>query len=151
MNNGYMSTATSATTSTTAPERSGSAAIPAPPNPEVLARPRRRRFSLDYKQRIVQEASRCSEPGQIGALLRREGLYSSHLVEWCRRESQTRSASRSGRAVAPHVAHQNRQLRRENSQLKRRLAQADAIIEIQKKVADLLGITLATTPSDGSE
>ena len=120
------------------------------PDPEVLARPKRRRFSAEYKQRIVEEANRCTQPGQIGALLRREGLYSSHLVEWRRNlKAQTRSA-RSGCVAAPHLTDQNRKLRRENAQLKRRLAQADAIIELQKKVSDLLGITLAEIDSDAS-
>lgn len=123
---------------------------PSPPEPEVLARPKRRRFSAEYKRRIVEEASRCTQSGQIGALLRREGLYSSHLVEWRRsQEPKTRSAG-AGRVASPHLSEQNRQLRRENAQLKRRLAQADAIIQVQKKVSDLLGITLAETPDDGS-
>lgn len=55
-----------------------------PAAPEVVARPKRRHFSQDYKRRIVEEAAACTEPGQIGALLRREGLYSSHLVDWRR-------------------------------------------------------------------
>jgi transposase len=123
---------------------------PATPDPEVLARPKRRRVNAEYKQRIVLEAGRCTEPGQIGALLRREGLYSSHLVEWRRSQQMQGRSSRIGRPAAPHITDQNRQLRRENAQLKRRLAQADAIIELQKKVSDLLGITLAETPDDGS-
>lgn len=111
----------------------------APPDPEVVARPKRRHFSQDYKRRIVKEAAACTEPGQIGALLRREGLYSSHLVDW-RRQEQSRAG-----APKPHsvqLAEQNRRLRRDNARLERRLAQAQVVIDLQKKVSELLGIQL---------
>jgi transposase-like protein len=119
-----------------------------PPNPEVLARPKRRRFSQDYKHRIVQEAAACAEPGQIGALLRREGLYSSHLVDWRRQEQ---SANGVAKPANVQMAEQNRRLRRENERLQRRLAQAEVVIDIQKKVSELLGISLKSPESDGND
>lgn len=114
-------------------------------DPEVLERPLRRRFSDDYKRRIVQEAAGCTEPGQIGALLRREGLYSSHLVDWRREEAARSGAPKPGNV---QLAEQNRRLRRENARLQRRLAQAEVVIDLQKKVSELLGITLGTAESD---
>jgi len=100
------------------------------PNPEVLSRPKRRRFNLDYKLRIVQEADACTKPGQIGALLRREGLYSSHLVDWRRQEQ---AANGIAKPANVQMAEQNRRLRRENVRLQHRLAQAEVVIDLQKK------------------
>jgi transposase-like protein len=119
---------------------------------EVLARPKRRSFSADYKRRIVQEAASCSEPGQIGALLRREGLYSSHLVEW-RREQRLAQAGnhKGGHSGADVLVGENRTLKRQNTILQRRLAQAEVIIEVQKKVSELLGIALNTPESGESD
>jgi transposase len=120
----------------------------APADPEVLAKPVRRRFSEEYKQRILQEADACTEPGQVGALLRREGLYSSHLTDW-RRQQQPRASKRCGRAASDgRLATENRELRRKAKQLERQLAQAEAIVELQKKVSSLLGITLSPLESD---
>ncbi len=75
-----------------------------PPNPEVLARQKRCRLSQDYKHRIVQDAAASAEPGQIGALLRREGLYSSHLVDWRRQE---RSANGVAKPASVQMVEQN--------------------------------------------
>jgi transposase-like protein len=119
-----------------------------PPDPQVVARPKRRHFSQDYKRRIVQEAAVCTEPGQIGALLRREGLYSSHLVDW-RRQEQAQAGGPKPANV--QLAEQNRRLRRENARLQSRLAQAQVVIDVQKKVSELLGITLTASQSDGNE
>jgi transposase-like protein len=129
-------------------QREGQSAPQSAPNPEVLARPRRRRFSQDYKHRIVREAAACSEPGLAGALLRREGLYSSHLVDWHRQEQ-----SANGVAIPANVrmAEQNRRLRRENERLQHRLAQAKVVIDLQEKVSELLGITLKSPESDGND
>ena len=122
--------------------------VEAPPDPQVVARPKRRRFTEDYKRRIVQEAAACTEPGQIGALLRREGLYSSHLVDW-RRQEQARIGAPKPASV--QLAEQNRRLRRENARLQRRLAQAEVVIDVQKKVSELLGITLSVPTTDENE
>jgi transposase len=123
--------------------------LPEAPPSEVVARPQRRNFTIAYKQRILAEADRCSQRGQLGALLRREGLYSSHLVDWRhqRRQGQLGQAQR-GRPVAAPTAKQVAALGRENTYLRRRLAQAEAIIAVQKKVASLLGDDCDTTLPD---
>jgi transposase len=114
-------------------------------NPEVFERPRRRRFTAAYKLRIVQEADAAVEFRQVGALLRREGLYSSQLAAWRHaRDAGALSALGQPRGRKPvdpaatEVAH----LQRENAALTRRLAVAEEIIAVQKKVAHLLGIVL---------
>lgn len=123
-------------------------------NPEVNEKPVRRRFSPDYKLRILGEADACSEPGQLGELLRREGLYSSHLTTWRRlREEgslQSLAPKKRGRKAQRHDAatQELEQLRRENRWLVERLRQAETIIEVQKKVSEILGVTL--TNQDGS-
>ena len=121
------------------------------PDPEVPERPARRRFTAEYKLRIVEEANGATEPGDVGALLRREGLYSSHLVDWRR---QYRLGALSGLArprgrPKPHpLAAENEQLRRRNARLSQRLATAERIIVIQGKVSELLGIPLAQSSDD---
>jgi len=119
------------------------------PDPEVSARPKRRRFTAAYKARIVEEASRCTAPGEIGALLRREGLYSSTLSNW--RELSRRGMlkeladdKRGRKPTKNPLADEVARLERENRRLQRRLEQAETIIEIQKKVSSILGITLPT-------
>ena len=121
------------------------------PDPEVVEKPKRRRFSAEYRLRIVREADACKAPGEVGALLRREGLYSSLLSAWRRQRdagalANLRSKKRGPKAkpVDPRV---NR-LERENVRLRRQLEQAETIIEIQKKVAGILGIPLRTTELD---
>lgn len=117
-------------------------------NPEVPEKPVRRRFEAAYKLRILEEADRCTEPGQLGLLLRREGLYSSHLTTWRRlRERgslQSLEPKKRGRkAQAKDAAAQEvARLQRENQRLIERLRQAEKIIEVQKKVAEILGTTL---------
>ena len=129
------------------PERSGGepngvanklgAATP-PPNPEVLARPKRRTFTAAYKARIVEEAQTCAESGQIGALLRREGLFSSTLTQW-RRQYQSGALQglkddKRGRKRIRDARDQELEcLRRENERLSKKLSQAELIIDIQKK------------------
>lgn len=118
------------------------------PESEVAEKPVRRRFTAEYKLRILREADGCGAPGQLGALLRREGLYSSHLTEWRRqRERGTLAAlapkPRGRPGPKPHpAARRVAELERENTRLQRRLQQAEAIIEVQKKVSELLGIPL---------
>jgi transposase-like protein len=121
------------------------------PDPEVPERPARRRFTAEYKLRIVEEASALTEPGAIGALLRREGLYSGHLVDRRRqyRLGALSSLARPRGRPQPHpLAAENERLRRRNVRLERRLATAERIIEIQGKVSELLGIPLAQSSDD---
>lgn len=134
------------------------------PNPEVQQRAQRRTFTQKYKDSILQQAQSCTEHGQIGALLRREGLYSSHLTDWKRKQVQAnQQAKKVGKDVRARggspaladnakaqlpLAQQNRELRRKTTQLQRQLAQAQALLDLQKKVSQLLGITLATPEDD---
>lgn len=115
------------------------------PTPEAVPKATRRTFTAEYKRRIIREADQCHEAGQVGALLRREGLYSSHLTDWRRQDAAGRLATgvQSKRGPKPkHSAEQkeNARLRRENERLKKRLAQAQLIIAAQKKVAELLDL-----------
>lgn len=121
---------------------------PSSPAPtEVTPKARRRSFTAEYKRRILREADACKQPGQIGALLRREGLYSSHLTEWrVARErgdlaGETKPRGPKPKPVDPHEARV-RELERENARLEARLKRAEAIIDLQKKVAELLGTPL---------
>jgi transposase-like protein len=102
------------------------------PDPEVVPRRQRRRLSAAYKQRILEEADRCTEPGEVGALLRREGLYSSHLTRWRaqRRAGQLEPQQRGRRADAQ--AAELKRLQRENERLKAQLERAELIIDAQK-------------------
>jgi transposase len=118
---------------------------------EVSERPARRRFAAEYKLRIVEGANAVSESGAIGALLRREGLYSSHLVEWRRqyRAGPLSSLARPrGRPKPNPLAAENERLRRTNTRLEQRFATAERIIEIQGRVSELLGIPLAQSTDD---
>jgi transposase len=118
----------------------GSAIAAARPDPEVSAKARRRRFSADYKLRMLREAERCATPGAIGALLRREGLYSSHLTTWRRQQAAgLQPRRRGGQSQANPLAARVAQLERQNARLERELEKAQTIIEVQKKVAALLG------------
>ena len=115
------------------------------PNPEVLEKPKRRRFRAEYKAEIVQAAACCTEPGQIGALLRREGLYSSQLAEW---RKQYRASAHAGlqekrRGRKPKQSEYEKEierLKKENKRLEERLDQAETLIDIQKKISKILGI-----------
>lgn len=113
---------------------------------EVPEKARRRRFDQAYRLRIVEEADRCTELGQIGELLRREGLYSSQLATWRRQRSEgslseSNSRKRGRKPKKPDSTQAElEQLRREKKALEERLRQAEVIIEVQKKVSDLLGI-----------
>jgi transposase-like protein len=120
-------------------------AVPERPDPEVRERPTRRSFTVDYKLRILAEADACAEARQIGALLRREGLYYSHLRHW--RQQRTAGgraalAQPRGRKPAAAQASELVRVQQQNAQLNRRLAIAEEIIAVQKKVAGLLGLTL---------
>ena len=125
-----------------------------PVDPEVLDRARRRRFTAEYKLKILQEADRCTGPGQIGALLRREALYSSNLTTWRRQRERgalsglaPKRRGRKAKAVNP-LAGRVGELERENERLRRRLEKAEIIIEFQKKVSEILGIPVKGDEED---
>lgn len=113
-----------------------------PPDPEVDTKPTRRSFTAAYKLKILEEADQCSE-GERGALLRREGLYSSHLSTWRRQRAEgalQALGKKRGRKAKPRDKEKE-QLVKENARLRRKLEQAEKIIEIQKKVSALLAAT----------
>ena len=110
------------------------------PDPEVPEKTVRRKFTVAYKLRILKEAERCTELGQLGALLRREGLYSSSLTLWRRQVAQGLIPKKRGplaQKADPHVRRIT-ELERENAKLTHKLKQAELIIDVQKKVAELL-------------
>lgn len=115
-------------------------------DPEVAAVARRRRFTTEYKLQVLREAGGCRKPGELGALLRREGLYGSHLVTWRaarrRGELSGHKAPRRGRRADPERALKARiaQLEREIERLEAKLQQAEGLIEVQKKLSALLGL-----------
>lgn len=123
------------------------------PDPEVVALParaRRRQFTAAYKLKILDEATHTPF-GQVGALLRREGLYSSHLVNWQRQRAQGTLAAlapqRRGRPAHSAEARELAQVRAENARLTRKLAAAELVIGVQKKLSALLGLTLPDVPA----
>jgi transposase-like protein len=129
----------------------GAARAAVPPDSEVVAKPTRRRFTAEYKLRILREAESQREPGAIGALLRREGLYSTHLSAW--RRERDRGAlealrpRRRGRKPDPTqgLRQQIAELEAEQQRLQERLRQAEAIITAQKKLSEILGLAGAST------
>lgn len=133
--------------------RNGGASIPtmAPVagivDPEVDSKARRRRFSAAYKRRILDEAEKGG-PGVIASLLRREGLYSSHLNTWRKQRQSGELAGleprKRGKKPAPKnpLAGEVHRLERENRRLQKRLRQAEIIIDVQKKLCDVLGLTV---------
>jgi transposase-like protein len=120
----------------------------APPDPEVAAKPRRRQFTAAYRLRILEEADRCTTSGEIGQLLRREGLYSSHLSNWrkAQREGSLAALASKKRGARPKARNplepKVRQLEAENARLKAELHKAHTILDVQEKVAGLLGFDL---------
>ena len=121
---------------------------------EVVAKARRRRFTGTEKLRVLREADRCTRPGELGALLRREGLYSSHLSAWRAARQRGELAGLAPRARGPKtkpVDPRDRKLAeqaREITRLQARLERAEGLIEVQKKVSQLLGIPLASDAKD---
>lgn len=122
-------------------------------DPEVLAKASRRRFTTDYKLKILRQADACPDSKSLGALLRREGLYSSNLVTWRKQRDRgvlialspkKRGRKESGSPLQAEVD----MLRKENNRLTKRLKRAELIIDIQKKAAQILGIPLST-PEEG--
>jgi len=120
---------------------------------EVLARAQRRRFTAEYKRRILKEADACTKPGELGALLRREGLYSSLLATWRAARSRGELAGLTPRKRGPKAKVRDvrdkriAELERENRRLKSRAERAEALVGVQKKLSQLLGIDLPE--SDG--
>ncbi len=127
-----------------APSAGGNAA----PNSEVVAKPKRRRFTAEYRLRMLEEADRCSGPGEVGQLLRREGLYSSHLSNWrkARREGALRGLRSKKRGVKPRASNplepKVRELEAKVARLEKDLHKAHTILDVQEKVAGLLGFNL---------
>lgn len=130
------------------------------PQTQVEPRAKRRVFSIQYKRSIVEQADACTMPGEIGALLRREGLYSSHLTDW-RKEGQRGNLQGYGRLrrgpiakeppLPPPSDDQQRrieQLERENQKLRLRAVKAEALVEFQKKAAALLGAEVTELRDD---
>lgn len=135
-----------------APRSGGASSVerdrePVPPDPEVPARHARRRFTPAYKLEILRKADACMRSGDLGALLRREGLYSSHLVTWRRQRAHGLTPKKRGRKPAP-VDPRLKKLEQENRRLTARLEKAEALLAFQKKVSELLQIPLKPFPSD---
>lgn len=125
--------------------------------PEVPEKAKRRNFDAAYKLRILGEADNLTELGQLGELLRREGLYSSHLSSWRRQRDEgslaglaPKQRGRKAKRKDP-LTQEVDKLRRENQRLTERLRQAETIIDVQKKVSEMLGIPLKSPDDEGSE
>ena len=119
---------------------------------EVVAKATRRRFTVEYKRKIVREAEACKTPGAVGALLRREGMYSSHLTTWrAARERGELAGAPTKRGPVRRVADPRdkriTELGRENAHWRKRAERAEALVELQKQIAALLGTPLTGEPS----
>ena len=129
---------------------------PVVPDPEVRERAARRRFTAEYKLQVLRQADQCVGVGDLGALIRREGLYSSHLTTWRRQREQgalvALAPKKRGRPTASGspLARRVAELERDNGRLARRLHQAEAIIEAQKKLSELLGLSAPMPGEAGS-
>jgi len=125
-----------------------STGVNAAPDPEVVAKPKRRRFTAEYRLRILEEADRCAGDGEVGQLLRREGLYSSHLANWrkARRDGALRGLRSKKRGVKPKASNplepKVRELEAKVARLEKDLHTAHTILDVQGKVAGLLGFSL---------
>jgi transposase len=127
------------------------------PDPEVPAKAARRRFTAEYKLRILTLADACKEPGCLGKLLRHEGLYASNLDTWRGQRNRgvlsALAPKKRGRkeSVRNPLVAENEKLRKENERLTNRLRQAEIINDVQKKISQLLGIPIATDENGGNE
>jgi transposase len=125
-------------------------------DPEVAEQKPRRKFTAKYKLRILAEADACTQPGQIGVLLRREGLYSSNLTTWRKQRAQgilqAMAPKKRGRKLKPQnpLAERVAQLEKENRRLQDKLKKAETIIEVQKKISEILGINQNPNDSEWS-
>jgi transposase len=124
--------------------------LKAVPDPEVRDRPRRRTFTAKYKLKILSELDACSEPGESGAVLRREGLYSSHISEWRKKraagELQGLAPRKRGPRSRDPLVAENARLERETARLQEELRKARLIIDVQKKLTEILNIPLPPLP-----
>lgn len=124
----------------------GLGAQPDRPDPEVPEKRPHRKFTAQYKLKLLEKVEQCTQPGQVGALLRQEGLYSSNLTTWKRQQEAGLLAALSPRKRGRKKAEVNplvqrvAQLEREKERLQRKLKQAETIIEVQKKISEILGI-----------
>lgn len=126
-----------------------------PPDPEVTGKKPRRKFTAKYKLRMLKKADACTDPGQLGSLLRQEGLYSSNLITWRKQRDEglliVMSPKKRGRkaqlknSLAPEVVR----LQKENQRLKNKLKQAELIIDAQKKISEILGIAQNHDENEG--
>ena len=127
------------------------------PDPEVPAKAARRRFTAEYKLRVLMLADACNEPGCLGKLLRQEGLYASNLDTWRGQRKRgvlsALSPKKRGRkeSIRNPLAAENEKLRKENERLTNRLRKAEIINDVQKKISQLLGIPIATDENGGNE
>jgi len=132
-------------------ETAGETEGQAMPKTEVVSKPKRKQFSVAERQRILREADACQGSGEIGALLRREGIYSSYLTTWRKQKERGELDGLSPQKRGPKTdpqAIELAKLRRENERLQKKLQQAELIIDIQKKVSQILGIPLAELPPE---
>lgn len=129
-------------------ERPPLSAVPHIPSPEVLERPKRRTYTAEYKLKMLREADAAVEVGELGALLRREGLYSSHFQTWRRQKERGELAGLSPKKRGPKstkshpLAKRVKELEAENRRLQKRLKHAELILDIQKKISEITGIPL---------
>lgn len=127
---------------------SGTGVIATEREGEVLAKAERRRFTAEYKRRVLQEADACTKPGELGALLRREGLYSSYLSAWRAARGRSELAGLSPRRRGPKAQQPDSrdkriaELEREVRRLRARAERAEGLVEVQKKLSQLLGLEL---------
>ena len=127
------------------------------PDPEVSDKPKRRQFTAEYKLSILEQIDQCINPGEVGALMRREGLFSSTVSGWRRQRERGKldglTPKKRGRKAKPKDPRDKiiAEMNKENKQLKLKLAQAETVIDIQKKVAMLLGIPLKTLEDEEND
>lgn len=137
---------------------------PKAPDPEVAEKAKRRRHSAQYKLRILTEIDACTEPGEAGQILRREGLYRSHIAKWRRERREGSLAGLTPKKRGPRhrpttpessrvneLEKENRRLQREKERLEAKLRRADLMLDLQKKVSELFNIPLEQPPSDEDE
>lgn len=137
-----------------APAAATKAAVPPARATEEVAAPRRRTFSAEFKRQVLAEVEACTELGEVGALLRRHGLYSSHLTEWRRQREEGTLAGLAPRKRGRKAQERNpltvevARLQGENRKLLARAERAERLVELQKKVAELLGDPLPPPPPE---
>jgi len=128
----------------------GNAAPEAVPDPELTERPKRRSFSAEYKLKVLKQADACKKQGELGALLRREGLYSSHISSWRRQRDEGALGRKRGRKAADPLEKENAELRRRAERAEAELVKARKVIEVQGNVSALLEDLLGTEGAEES-